>query len=244
MKLIIAVPCYNEENRLPAEQFIQFISKNEIRFCFINDGSRDDTISVLNSLKSKFPTKVFVADSKKNLGKSNAISFGYEIIKNENFTHFAYLDADLATPIDELIRISNYLNDDVEFVFGSRVNRVGSNIKRKLYRHLLGRFFATINSLLLNIPVYDTQCGAKILSKELSEIAFSKKFISNWVFDLEVFFRIINFKIDCDINHYAKEIPLEIWTDVGESSIKPKHYLGIFRDLFKIYRLYKLLLRE
>lgn len=237
--ILIAVPCYNEEKRLPIEEFVHYISNNEQIFCFINDGSTDRTIDVLIQLKSKFPDKVIVVDSKINLGKSNALQFGYQSVKNIDFTHFAYLDADLATPIEEIIRMSGYLDNHVEFVFGSRVNRIGSNIKRKLHRHLIGRFFATINSLLLSVPVYDTQCGAKIISKELSEEVFFQKFDTNWVFDVEIFFRILRFKKGNDINIYAKEIPLEVWTDVGVSSIKPKHYMGIFIDLFKIYKKYR-----
>lgn len=239
IKLLIAIPCYNEEKRLPIEKYVQFISNNELTFCFINDGSTDRTIEILHDLKNRYPTKVFVANSEENLGKSNALHFGYNFVKDHDFTHFAYLDADLATPIEELVRMSVFLNQKIEFVFGSRVNRIGSNIDRKLHRHLIGRFFATINSLILSIPVYDTQCGAKILSKELSEKSFSEKFVSNWVFDVEVFFRIMNFKRNIDINQYAKEIPLEVWVDVGDSSIKPKHYPGIFTDLYKIYRKYK-----
>ncbi|UFH30854.1 glycosyltransferase [Chryseobacterium sp. C-71] len=237
--ILIAVPCFNEEKRLPLQDFVDYICNNEQVFCFINDGSTDRTIDVLTQLKTKFPDKVIVVDSKINLGKSNALQYGYQSVKNHDFTHFAYLDADLATPIEEIIRMSDYLDNQVEFVFGSRVNRIGSNIKRKLYRHLIGRFFATINSLLLRIPVYDTQCGAKIISKELSEEVFVRKFDTNWVFDVEIFFRILQFKKGSDINIYAKEIPLEVWTDIGVSSIKPKHYFGIFTDLFKIYRIYR-----
>lgn len=237
--IIIAIPCYNEEFRLPVDAFLDFISKNEFTFCFVNDGSKDKTVEILHHIQRQFPDKVIVADSKTNLGKSNALSFGFNQIKERDFDYFAYLDADLATPIQELIRMSEFLNNEVEFVFGSRVNRIGSNIKRKLYRHLIGRFFATINSLLLNIPVYDTQCGAKILSKSLAEKSFSDKFLTNWVFDVEIFFRVMKYKKSQDINTYAKEIPLEQWEDIGVSSIKPKHYVGIFTDLFKIYKNYR-----
>ncbi|WP_144281528.1 glycosyltransferase [Chryseobacterium echinoideorum] len=238
-KILVAIPCYNEELRLPINDYISFISKNEYTFCFINDGSSDRTIDVLNGIKIMYPDKVLVVDNHANSGKSNALYHGYQSVKNLDFTHFAFLDADLATPLDELSRLSEYLSEDIQFVFGSRVNRVGSNIKRKLSRHLIGRFFATINSLLLDIPVYDTQCGAKLFSRQFSDVAFSEIFDTNWVFDIEVFFRILNFKKNTDINIYAREIPLEKWTDIGDTSIKPKHYIGIFLDLFKIYKKYR-----
>ncbi len=148
----------------------------------------------------------------------------------------AYLDADLATPLSELMRISKYLNDDIEFVFGSRVNRIGSNIERKLHRHLIGRMIATIiSSGILKIPIYDSQCGAKVMTKSVAEAVFSNKFKTNWVFDVELIQRLLKFKKSSDINQYAKEIPLEVWTDIGDSKIKPKHYLQIIKNLLQLY---------
>ena len=46
-KLIIIIPCYNEEERLPQQDFLDFISENDIHFCFVNDGSSDQTINIL-----------------------------------------------------------------------------------------------------------------------------------------------------------------------------------------------------
>ena len=75
-----------------------------------------------------------------------------------------YFDADLATPPGELLRMLDLLErrPDLSFVLASRVALLGRRITRRARRHYLGRVFATFASIFLQIPVYDTQCGAKV----------------------------------------------------------------------------------
>ena len=85
-----------------------------------------------------------------------------------------YLDADLATPIEEIDNLLNIIKTDSkkEVVFASRIQLIGNEIKRNFFRHFIGRIFATCVSLLLKIKIYDTQCGAKIFSKKICDDNF------------------------------------------------------------------------
>ena len=98
------------------------------------------------------------------------------MLKTSEYQFVGYWDADLATPLTEIqVFIQKFKsNNELKAVCGSRVLRLGSSIRRSVFRHYFGRIFATIVSNILNIPVYDTQCGAKIFLAEFAEIIFSE----------------------------------------------------------------------
>ena len=239
----IVIPCFNEEKRLPLQAFKDFLSDKEnenIYLCFVNDGSSDNTLEILTQLSNLFPERILIVDEKQNAGKAASVFTGInQSIRWKNFNIIGYLDADLATPLDEYVRVSSYINDDIVFVFGSRIRRIGSNINRKLYRHLIGRFFATLASIILDLPVYDTQCGAKIFTKDIALQVFKTPFISTWSFDVEIFFRFINIVGKENVEIRSKEIPLETWNDVGESKVKFTYALKLPFELLRIRNHYK-----
>ncbi|MGM5630739.1 glycosyltransferase [Apibacter raozihei] len=237
----VVVPCYNEENRLPVGEFEKSLETDKsLYFCFVNDGSTDGTLNILNMLKEKFPENVLVVDQQPNAGKSAAIFRGINDSLNwKPFDIIGYLDADLATSIEEYKRICSYMNDSVVMVFGSRIRRIGSQINRKLHRHLIGRIFATLSSTMLDLPVYDTQCGAKAFSNDIARQIFKDPFISNWSFDIEIFFKFIKIVGKENVENSAKEIPLESWRDVGDSKVKLSYSLKLPFELLRIKRYYK-----
>ena len=75
-------------------------------------------------------------------------------------------------------------------VFGSRIRRLGAAITRDPLRHYFGRVFATLASMVLDLAVYDTQCGAKLfrVNDDLRR-AFGHVSL-RWIFDVELLARI------------------------------------------------------
>ena len=239
-KICIVVPCYNEESRFPTMEFAEDFNSSDHYYCFVNDGSRDRTIDVLENFRKNREDRVLVVDCKVNKGKAEAVRSGILSAREwKDFYIVGYFDADLATPLCEADRMAEYFSDEIVFVFGSRVRRTGARIQRKWYRHILGRVFATMASMLLELPVYDTQCGAKLFRANIAGGIFNSEFSSKWIFDVEIFFRLLILMKFKDINLFAREIPLDSWVDKAGSKIRMSYFIKVLFDLNKIRKKYK-----
>ncbi len=239
--LCIIIPCYNEGKRLDTKRFFNFLeSQKNVLLCFVNDGSSDHTFEVLTLIKSKFPTNVEAISTKKNVGKAEAVRAGI-LHCNTNFKHekIAYLDADLATTLEECYEISKLIKNKIVFAFGSRIKKIDTNIQRKGYRFLIGRVIATFISRQLNLGVYDTQCGCKIFNTQLSEKIFDKSFISKWLFDVELFHRIIKLYSVNEMCEISTEVPLKSWIDYDDSKVKMTYFFKLWLDLYTIKKAYR-----
>ena len=192
--MIIVVPCYNEELRLPADRFQKFFCKSEIRFVFVDDGSRDKTLDRLENLRQAREDRVFVLRSPANQGKAEAVRMGFNFALDQGVEYIGFWDADLATPLDAIAEFMAVfaVRPDLDMVFGSRVKLLGRYVNRKTSRHYLGRVFATVVSTLLQLPIYDTQCGAKIFRVGAGTRGLmAEPFRTRWVFDVEILARYI-----------------------------------------------------
>ncbi|MGY5353207.1 glycosyltransferase [Wenyingzhuangia sp. IMCC45533] len=239
--LVIVIPSYNESKSLNKDEFFSFVNHHQnVAICFVNDGSTDDTLQILEDYKKQHPQQIFVYDCKKNQGKATAILEGVKYCNScMNYHKIAYLDADLATSLNECYRISQELKGDLEFVFGSRIKKLGSTIQRSRFRFFTGRIIATFISHMLGLGVYDTQCGAKVFTKNLSTNVFNQSFISKWLFDVEIFFRIIKIYGREQAVVKMKEIPLNKWVDQGDSKVKMSYFFKLWFDLLKIKKAYQ-----
>jgi hypothetical protein len=150
--------------------------------------------------------------------------------------NFAYLDADLATSLEECYSYLHYLQDGKTFVFASRILKIGSIVERKFSRFLSGRIIASFISNILDIKVYDTQCGCKVFTKEIAVLAFKKPFISKWLFDVEIFSRILNHYGKSNALELMDEIPVKRWVDKGDSKVKLSYFFRLWVDLYRIWQ--------
>ncbi|MBL4939357.1 MAG: glycosyltransferase [Lutibacter sp.] len=239
-ELCIVIPCYNEEKRIDKERMYRFLKGHKnVLLCFVNDGSSDRTLEVLTTIKSNYPQNVEAISTESNVGKAEAVRTGV-LHCNTNFksNKIAYLDADLATTLEECFEISATVKSEVVFAFGSRIKKIDTNIQRKTYRFLIGRVIATFISKQLKLGVYDTQCGCKIFDTELSKSVFQEKFISKWLFDVELFHRIIKIYGVDKMSEIANEIPLKSWVDYDDSKVKMTYFFKLWYDLYLIKKHY------
>ncbi len=234
-KICLIIPCYNESNRL---NFEAFKNEKDIFFIFVNDGSKDET---LEKLHQNFDnnSNIFILNLEKNSGKAEAVRQGASFLSTldikDEVDWFGFFDADLAIPLCEAKNFVNYQNlfcSDSDAIFGSRIERLGSNISRQKLRCLYSKLFAITVRFITKTKIYDSQCGAKLFKISLIEKIFRESFISTWIFDVEILFRLKNQKI--------VEYPL-LKTDEKSSAshiVFHKIFIKIFCDLIKIYRKY------
>ena len=243
MKIVIIIPCYNEADRLDTNKFIDYLSKNtHLHFIFIDDGSTDNTNLIIKQIILKFNSLASLLINETNKGKAESVRLGVIESYKMNPDFIGFLDADLAAPIGEIDNLLKIIKKDKtkEVVFASRIQLIGSEIKRNYFRHFFGRVFATVVSNILNLPVYDTQCGAKIFSRKICDDIFYEQFISPWLFDVELFARLLNvYGMERTIQ-MSYEHPVSKWVDIDGSKVKLIYFLKAPFELLKIVRHYKL----
>jgi len=238
--VVIIVPCYNEAHRFQAERFKAFAPRFPVRFLFVNDGSKDDTLRILEELRQSDPGRFAIHNVPKNVGKAEAVRAGILAGVGANTDYAGYWDADLATPLDALNDFYDILESraDIELVMGSRVRLLGRSIERSPIRHYLGRVFATAASLCLGLSVYDTQCGAKLMRAGYAKTLFEEPFLTRWLFDIEIIARMIRHRGIASAAQGIFEFPLFEWKDVAGSKVRPQEFFKAFVQLARIYRHY------
>jgi dolichyl-phosphate beta-glucosyltransferase len=237
-KLLLIIPFYNEALRMAHNELAGvFETYPETDFLLVNDGSADDTPLLIDGYSTRF-ANVAALHLPHNGGKAQAIRQAVLTANPETHFYTGYMDADLATPAAELIKIKAYADahPHYRFIMGSRIKKLGSTINRYAKRHYFGRVFATIVSkCILRAPVYDTQCGAKIMHTALARQLFAAPFITRWVFDVEL---LLRYKKQYSGLTGIYEYSLAEWTEKGHSKITFKDLLGFPWQLVKIYRAY------
>lgn len=240
MKTIVVVPCYNESKRLRQDAFLDYVERHDdVAFLFANDGSRDNTLEMLQTLTSRHE-RLLLLDIQPNGGKAEAVRKGMlYAAEHYNPEYIAFWDADLATPLDEIEPMVLWADKGYDAVMGLRLMRLGAKVRRKPMRHYLGRCFATVASMMLGLPVYDTQCGAKLFRKEVVVSIFPEEFITRWLFDVELLARYTRLYGKERATEKIYEFPLFQWQDIDGSQLKSRDFFKAPVELMKIKRKYK-----
>lgn len=232
----VVMPCYNEAARLNTSALAAFLeTTSDISLLLVDDGSSDGTAKIIEEFATTHPGRAQALVLKANVGKAEAVRQGMlQALPSSDFVGF--LDADLATRPVEMLAMRQLLHDcpEADWIFGSRVKLLGRRVERNELRHLLGRAFATAVSLTLHIPVYDTQCGAKLfrVNSDLEQ-TLATRFNSRWIFDVEMIERLI---ACCNGDRSMAacriiEMPLEQWIDIAGSKVTAGAFIKATREL-------------
>lgn len=227
MKHTIVIPCKDEAQRLDPAAFLDALdAQPDLSLLFVDDGSTDATDAVLARLAAARPDRIRHLRLPENRGKGEAVRAGMlAALDHDGPVAIGFWDADLATPLDEIPRFVDALRTDpaLDGVLGARIKMLGRRVSRRAWRHWLGRIAATLASELLDLPVYDTQCGAKLFrATPALRTALSVPFRTRWAFDLELLVRWRRLHPDVSddaLGDHLIELPLRRWDEIGGSKI-------------------------
>jgi len=244
-RAIVVVPCYNEAQRLNLCAIQEFGRHSDTaELLFVNDGSRDETLELLEYLHTSNPRRFSFLHLANNSGKAEAVRQGILLALRAQPDFVGFWDADLATPLTDIDPFCRVLarKPEIDMVVGARMRLLGHRIERQPLRYWLGRIFARVASLALGVPIFDTQCGAKMfrVTPRLRQ-AVTRPFLARWIFDVEIFARMQLATRGAN-PHYLREsiyeYPLDAWKDVGGSTVKRGDFVKAAGEMAKIYWTY------
>jgi dolichyl-phosphate beta-glucosyltransferase len=242
-ELALVVPCYNEAARLDPEAFLHFLTTHPgVQLVMVDDGSDDGTGEVLERMRAAEPVAVTTLRHPVNRGKAEAVRAGIVAAIAQRAALVGFFDADLSTPlraVDDFLAVLR-TRPDVEFILGSRVMLMGRDVKRKASRHYLGRVFATAVSHALDLPVYDTQCGAKMLRVNAATATlFATPFRSRWIFDVELIGRYLRLPVapgEPSRRERLYELVVPAWHDKPGSKLRWYDFARAMVELGYVWR--------
>lgn len=249
-RIAVVVPCYNEEHRLSADTFMKELSNNpSLTILFVDDGSRDNTLSVIQKICDVNPASALCLSLGENSGKGEAVRRGMlYLLEKGSYDIIGFWDADLSVPLSEIFDFADVfrINPNVQSVIGSRVHLAGRLVERVHLRHYIGRLFATVMCWTFGFAVYDTQCGAKLFNRKVINHVLQEPFCSRWIFDVELIVRISRLPFLRDNKkwlHYDSwlyEMPVKEWRNVTGSKRSLSAYSTALLDYMTMVRRYLL----
>ncbi len=221
-KYSLVIPVLNEEESLHAllKQIENALEKNSFEIIFIDDGSTDKSVEILKEI-SKKNDNIRLISLRRNLGKSPALTLGFQKAKGELVV---MMDADLQDDPAEIVKLTNKLDEGYDLVSGWREKRRDSILKV-----ISSKFFNSLMSSLFNVKVHDLNCGLKVMKNDVAKQLFLYGGMHRFI---PIITKELGFKVsEASIKHHPRLY--------GVSKYKPTKILTDIPDLITIYFLTK-----
>lgn len=234
----LIVPCFNEADRWNPDYWKRMMSLPDIRWTFVDDGSKDETGARLAETASHGPAGILTLP--RNSGKAEAVRQGMLTALQGRTRAVGFMDSDGAFNPDDVTDMTQSFQRHVihdqgfDAVWSSRVALAGRNIDRRASRHYVGRVVATVLSLGEERIPYDTQSGLKFFapSNQLRGV-LEKPFRTRWLFEIEL---LVRWRQQLGVPLRVWEEPLNYWHDVPGSKIRGSEMVRIAREVVLVKR--------
>lgn len=224
--LSIVIPAYNEEARIVPTigAIASHVSSLGIPWELIvsDDGSKDRTVQIVEELGF---ANLRVLRAQRNEGKGSAVRRGMLAARGKVVL---FDDADNSTPIEEIGKLLEKINEGYDIAIGSRAARGAEEANKSLVRRIMSNSLRWIVVNIFSAGTRDTQCGFKMFTRDAAQRLFRAQTISGFSFDLEILY------LANKLGYRIIEVPIA-WVDAPGSKLDPaKEAQRFLRDLVKI----------
>ena len=211
----IVVPMFQEEGRIVGtiEQLsTSCLNRPDIEFVFVDDGSADRTVEVLEKALAETDLAASVVRLPRNQGKGAAVQAGVFAAVGDVI---AFVDADLSSPPSAVVQCCRAVEAGVNVAVASR-GHASSNlvVRQPGSREAAGKMFNRLLRLMGLTTLPDTQCGLKAFDRETARAVFAELSVRRFAFDVEVLLRAAR------RGATIEAIPTE-WAHRDESRVAP-----------------------
>lgn len=232
--LSVAISAYNEEKRIgpSLRRIVGYLQQQPYEWEIVvnDDGSRDRTVEVVRQFGD---SHIRLVSSPVNQGKGAGIK---RAVLNSNGSRILFTDADLSTPIEEVQKLLDRIDEGCDIAIGCRVQPDGSDMRESqpMYRRALGQFFHLLVWLLVLRGIKDTQSGFKCFKKEVAHHLFAEQVLHSIIFDVEILYLARRY------GYRIAEVPVQ-WTNVGGSRMRvtARHALTVLCDIIRVPLLHR-----
>jgi glycosyltransferase involved in cell wall biosynthesis len=235
--LLLLIPAYNEERRIEPvlrdyARFFQANYSGNFQLVVVLNGCTDNTIGVVRRVAAEFPAILRALEFKAPINKGGALIEGLKLAAFGDL--IGYVDADGATAPAAFLDLVRHIGD-ADCVVGSRwlpdsvIHQAQTGNRR-----FVSRGFHAIVQLFFQLNIHDTQCGAKVMKREVVEKIHSHLFIADLAFDINLLVAIKR------AGYRIREVPTE-WTDKVGSKVTASLFrssLTMFLSVVRIRLIY------
>ena len=231
--LSIVIPCYNEKNRLPLTVFetIKWCKEfsPDYEIVLVDDGSTDETLEIIKLFSEHDYNVKPLANP--HMGKGAAVRSG---MLNASGRHVLFMDADGATPLKEIPKLRDRLDNGSAVAIGSRiVLDPETKVVTSIHRKIIGRIFAAIVNIFGVSGIGDTQCGFKMFRGDVVKDVFMRQKLTGFAFDVEIL--LLSRKLSLEI----AEVPVN-WNNKDGSKVNLIFdSIKMFRDVLTLKALHR-----
>jgi len=231
----LVIPCYQESGRISrflGELCDETQKLGGVSIRVVEDGSGEAESRRLRDIvaaqQTRSPHLLPPLMLPENLGKGGAVYAAWREEKNAEW--LAFVDADGSCSALEVARLIRIAREDAprSAFFASRIKMLGKTVERDFCRHLLGRVYASLVSELLDIPVYDSQCGLKLVPRLCFQAVQARLKIHGFAFDVELLVALL------DSGCAVHEVPIS-WHEIQGGKVHLlRDPVRMARDVLKI----------